>query len=308
MLGVVCPDGVFWIHYAGAKQFFQNLFAWAKYVEANPDYKGLPSSLSFRSCIQATEGAASYCRVYEFEADGVRAAIPMIVNTWNVFQRNDPSSVADPSWNIREFSVQHMASCGAIKLSLNHLALGVMDFTIVSSHYFQNFPEGIDFTAALHEAAELREVFSALNVEPLALMQDLELSLTKGNAYALEPNLVIMCEKEAQEFYAHLKELTGNRQEASALEFLITLLNDPSHELVEALSRLRIPPGQLADRAKQSLAKRHALVIDHEPTKGTTFPVGANRPRVDLSHAPVQAGNSTLGDKQKQTRWWQFWG
>lgn len=255
LLGVVCNDATCWIHHIGVKDLFKDLITWSKYIEQHPDYKGLPSSLSFRSCVDSSEGPYSYDHIYEFAADGVLAAIPLIHNTWNVYNLRDPLQAARTNYLVREFAMYDMASRGDIELTANHILLGLLRYGSAIENNQNNFPEGIDFGPTLRQARSLQTTLEAVNLSSNRLDQELTARLQKGEEYQLEENLIVMLATDAQEFYVRLKKLSGS-DDPTAIQFFIALLAKPSPELVEVLSLFQIPPKRLKNEAIRLLGHK----------------------------------------------------
>jgi hypothetical protein len=257
LLGIVCNETTFWVHRVGVTDFVKDVTAWRNYVQQHPDLKEVPTSLSFRPCVVDTEGPYVYDLVYSFSAEAVKAAFPLIMNTWKIYGTGDIESgiekVTTTRYLIQNVATNIMASLGDIKLSANHLALGVLRY----KHLIEDesvFPEGIDLRAPLREAIVLDTAFERVQSSPDALAEELERRLPHGTSYPMEENLIVLFETDAQDFYQTLERISGS-QKPMAIHFLYALLHKPSPEFVSAVSDLRIEIRSLRREAERLLPR-----------------------------------------------------
>jgi hypothetical protein len=81
MLGIVCNDTTLWVWDSRGTKFLRELLQWVQYSQTHPDYTGLSSSHSFMPALAGVDGPWEGDTFYEFAAEAVRSAVPLIEAT-----------------------------------------------------------------------------------------------------------------------------------------------------------------------------------------------------------------------------------
>jgi hypothetical protein len=113
-----------------------------------------------------SEGPSDRDLIYDFSADAVRAAIPLILNTYKIYRSVGPDLATRTDYILKQVATDAMASCGAMELSTNHIALGLLRYgrALEDTHSF--FPEGLDLAVLFSDMRELDTAEEALKNEP----------------------------------------------------------------------------------------------------------------------------------------------
>jgi hypothetical protein len=254
LLGIICNETTFWVHRAGVEDFVKDIVSWNNYVERNPGYNGTPSSRCFQPCVVDSEGPADCDLIYDFSADAVRAAIPLILNTYQIYRSGRPDLATRTDYILKQVATDAMASCGAVELTTNHIALGLLRYGRALEETKSAFPEGLDLAALLRDMRQLDTALERMRTSAGMIEQELMQHFQQHESYELEENTIVMYERDAQAFFRRLDKVGGSRG-PTALHFLIALINEPSSELVSALSALQVDRKRLKKEAEALLGK-----------------------------------------------------
>jgi hypothetical protein len=128
-----------------------------------------------------SDGPAERDLIYEFSAEAVRAAIPLILNTYRIYKSGIRLELATRTdYLLKQVATDAMASCGAVELTTNHVALGLFRYGRALEETKSAFPDGLDLAELLHDMRQLDTALARVQAPAGMIEEELVQTPTAG--------------------------------------------------------------------------------------------------------------------------------